>query len=315
MSASSSIGVVIVNWNGRSDTAQCLRSLELVRKEWAECIVVDNASADGSPEALRRDFPWITLLDAEQNLGYAAGNNLGIRTALTRGVEAVFVLNNDCTVFPGALRALSEAAAGDRQIGLAGPLVHRGTALKDSWYAGCNLSRRPFLPGENTERAAIDAATPLDRDYVSGCALFVRRHVVETIGLLDERFFLTWEDTDWSARAHGAGLRTVIVPQARVAHRGSQSFDGLFSPLYCYYFFRNMLLFAKLHFSPVERPRAYRDVASFARTVYHRWGRPSTRASMMAAMALGALHFAVGRFGPAPERLTRRRVHNRASSP
>ena len=296
----SNTSVIVVNWNGLADTQRCLQSLDAVRAEWSRCFVIDNGSVDGSAEAVRREFPWAFVIASGTNLGYAGGNNVGIRAALDAGADAVFLLNNDATVSEGPIARLYEYTASDPSVAFAGPL---------SWEVGCCflggiLTRRPFAVAERWQLTRPEASAPSDVDYASGRALFVRRPVIDRIGVLDERLFLTWEDTDWAERARTAGLRSVIVPTAEIRHRGSASFGGLFSPLYCYYYFRNMLLFAHLHFPLAERGRAYRDVFGFARLTLHRYVRKRRGATAL-AMAVGVLHFATGRFGPSPRLLSR----------
>lgn len=296
----SGTAVVIVNWNGLAHTRDCLRSLEAVREEWSACIVVDNGSTDGSAEALSREFPWARVVQAGANLGYAGGNNLGMKLALEDGADWLFLLNNDATVAEGSVARLREAVASDSNVAFAGPLVYRADQPERFWYAGGKLTRRPFRVREITRPAMAEATEAVPVDYVPGCAVFLSRAVAEEIGLLDERFFLTWEDTDWSARAAERGRGRVVVPRAKVWHVGSQSFDGFFSPLYGYYYFRNMMLFARLHFSPSERWRAYRDVFNFARVVFVRCWQEERGVAIVPAAWLGFLHYAAGRFGPAP---------------
>ncbi|MEA2626352.1 MAG: hypothetical protein QOD06_2397 [Candidatus Binatota bacterium] len=300
----SGTAVVIVNWNGLADTRECLRSLGAVAGEWSHVIVVDNASEDGSPAVLRGEFPWVDLIEAGANLGYAGGNNLGIRRARDAGADFVFVLNNDAAVVPGTIAELRSTIENDPRIGVAGPLVYRAGGKQDFWYAGGDLQERPFRVRERTDRSVLERDEPLDVGYVPGCALMMSRRMLDRIGLLDERFFLTWEDTDWSARVRAAGFRPVIAPRSRVHHVRSPSFQGFFSPLYAYYFIRNMLLFARLHFAPTKRPRAYADALHYAWHVIRATPDASRRRAVQAAAATALLHFLVGRWGPAPASMT-----------
>lgn len=307
--ATTRTAVIIVNWNGADDTRRCLGSLAVARSEWSDCVVVDNGSIDGSPEILRHEFPWLRLIETGENLGYAGGNNRGIREALRAGADWIFVLNNDAAVSPGtigALRSVLEQAPG---IGAAGSKICHGDGSGRLWYAGGQVDRRPFRPSLIVRPP--NEAEPYAVDYLPGCALFTSRATLERVGDFDERFFLTWEDTDWSARVQRAGLRTVIVPTTTVEHAGSVSFQGVFSPLYSYYYFRNMLLFAQLHFPSQERQHAYRDTIALAWEVLRdrRRTREPWRAS--AATLLGISHFFLRRFGPAPQTLTRRVLQRR----
>ncbi len=307
--ATTRTAVVIVNWNGAYDTHRCLESLAAARSEWSACVVVDNGSIDGSPEILRRDFPWLQLIETGHNLGYAGGNNRGIREALQAGADWIFVLNNDTTVYPGAIEVLRSILEQDPALGAAGPKICHGDGSGRLWYAGGRVSRRPFRSSIIVR--PLDEAEPYAVDYVPGCALFTSRATLEQVGDFDDRFFLTWEDTDWNARVQRAGLRTVIVPTAAVAHSGSVSFQGVFSPLYSYYYFRNMLLFAQLHFPSPERWHAYRDTIAFAWKVLRDRKRTLEPRRASAATLLGISHFFLRRFGPAPQTLTQRVLRNR----
>lgn len=300
---SPNVAVVIVNWNGASDTALCLDSLDRVRGEWSECIVVDNGSADGSADGVRDAFPWARLLETGANLGYAGGNNRGIEEALRRGADFVLVLNNDTVVAEGMIERLRLALEQDARIGIAGPEVHRRNPPGQFWYAGGRVSRSPFRARHLSQQPP--AGRPLAVDYLPGCALLFSRATLERVGLFEERFFLTWEDTDLAARARHAGLTSSVVPGAVVQHAGSISFQRIFSPLYCYYYFRNMLLFARRHFPVLQRPAAYRHAVGFAYRTVEQGKTAEDRRRMGRAAALGIAHFVVGRFGAAPERYTR----------
>lgn len=288
-----SAAAIIVNWNGLAETRRCLESLA---PENVTTFVVDNASRDGSVTALRREFSSTRVVEAPENLGYAGGVNLGLRTALRENHTELLILNNDTRVEPGMTSALRGAAA-DPAIGLAGPLVLRDDG--SFWYAGGSISRRPFRVREITDPARAHSEEGALVDYVPGCAIWIRRDALERIGLLDERFFLMWEDTDWSMRAAKLGYRNVVVPGARVRHLGSRAFEGQFSALYCYYFLRNMLLFARTHFPRRDRPSAYRNAVGYARGVTRRTPAPSRR-RVGFAFGLALAHFSIGRYGPAP---------------
>lgn len=296
--------IVIVNWNGVSETRACLSSIEAIRAEFGECIVVENASIDGSAAAIRREFPWVRLIETGSNLGYAGGNNCGIRAALADGADAVLVLNNDTIAHPGLVREMRSALnGGDPRLGVVGPRVLRVREPERFWYAGGRIVRSPFRARHVSDPPASERPYPVD--YVPGCALLASREALEAIGPFDERFFLTWEDADLCARAQDAGFGCAAVPAAAIEHAGSVSFEGLFSPLYSYYYFRNMLLFAKLHFSWPARARAYRETVAFARATVRAARPAATRRRLTAAVAVGLMHFACRRFGPGPAGLTR----------
>lgn len=198
--------VVVLNWNGFDDTSQCLASLARLNPAPGRVIVVDNGSTDGSAERLRAVFPWAHVVATSRNLGYAGGNNVGIRLALGEGADYVWVLNNDTVVEPGALGALLQRMTEDPTIAMCGStLVHSdppgvvqalGGASYDPWTGtargvGAGL-RLGSLPSPSDVEPRLD--------YVAGASVLVTRRFLETAGLMDEGYFLFFEELDWAAR-------------------------------------------------------------------------------------------------------------------
>jgi GT2 family glycosyltransferase len=246
------VAVIVLNWNGREDTLRCLESLQAVEYPNWEVLVVDNGSEDGSLDAIRERHPEAMVIEAGRNLGFAGGNNLGIEAALRRGAEFVLVLNNDTTVAPDLLRAFVRAA---REHPDAGVFAAKIYFLKDPqrlWYAGArwnSMSAAFEHVGQGVLDTGADFEQVRDTDYACGCAMLLRAPAVQAVGMLDERFFLLFEETDWCFRAREAGFRCLFVPGAKVWHRVSSSFGGGRSILYEYFLFRNRLLWAERHLS------------------------------------------------------------------
>jgi hypothetical protein len=218
------IYVVILNWNLKQDTAECVESVLQSRYERYRVLVVDNGSSDGSPEYLTRSFPNIELVANPSNLGFAAGNNVGIRHALDRDAEHVFILNNDTTVDPDMLGQLIACAQADGRIGIVAPkiLYYQQDRI---WRLGDRI--HPWLPvplsvgRDQMDKGQFDE--PFDVDYATLCGALVRSSVLGAVGLLDERFFFTYEDADFCQRARAAGYRIVCEPRARMWHKVSLS--------------------------------------------------------------------------------------------
>ncbi len=226
------VAIIIVNWNGREVTLECLRSLTAISYRPASIIVVDNGSTDGSAEAIRRDFPDATVLRLEQNLRFAGGNNAGIRLALERGAALVLLLNNDTVVDPAFLPPLVERLAADRRIGAVAPAIYYFDAPDRFWFAGGRVS---FWTGATWHTGIREADTgqyafAREIDYASGCCLLTSREVIEKVGLLDESFFIYGEDADWSMRVRRAGYSIVFEPKAKVRHKVSVTSGGHLSP-------------------------------------------------------------------------------------
>ncbi len=210
------VAVIVLNYQGAADTLACVRSLEAQTRKPDEVIVVDNASPDGSGAELRKALPEISHLQSPANLGFATGNNLGIRHALAQGAELVWLLNNDAVAAPDALEAMVKAASVDGRVGAWGTLIyewHERTRLQ-CWGGGW---ANPWTGRSAEYRTPV----PIERlDYVTGCSLFLRREALIEVGLLDEGYFMYFEDTDLGFRYRAAGWRLGVVEQARVWHKG-----------------------------------------------------------------------------------------------
>jgi len=227
------VAAVVLSWNGREDTLACLRSLE---GEDVDVIVVDNASTDGTAEAVT----GVELIRNDRNLGYAGGMNVGIQAALERGADAVLLLNNDVTVEPGAVAALAGAAEDG---GAACPVVVFAEDPERIWYAGAELDPRRGYQGRH--RTSLDADGETER--ICGAAVLIPRGTIEQIGAFDEQLFAYVEDADWSLRAREAGLPLRVIPEARVRHKVSASTGGEGSPDALYYSVRNLLTVCERH--------------------------------------------------------------------
>jgi GT2 family glycosyltransferase len=255
------VSVIVLNWNGREDTLECLESVLNIDYSTYEVVVVDNGSTDGSVAAIRTRYPKINLIETGKNLGYAEGNNVGIRAALNRNASFVFLLNNDTIVHPQILRNFVKVAAEIPNAGVFSARIYYKSEPRRIQYAGAEWLKGEgnFIHiGRDETDADIRQDLVNDTAYASGCAMFFRSEVVQKVGFLDPRFFLTFEETDWCYRARKAGYRCLVVSDAKVWHKGSASFGGEESPLYLYFYTRNRLLWAERHLGFVSWLRVCR---------------------------------------------------------
>jgi len=220
--------VVVLNWNGLADTRACLASLAPACDDATAVLVVDNGSTDGSPEILRREFPRIRVLETGANLLFAGGNNAGIRAALDDGAEAIMLLNNDTTVDPRFLGAMTARLRSWPDAGIVAPKILYHARPELIWYAGGEISAWTGTMRHRGIRERDDGRfdTPGETAYASGCCFLTTREVVERIGMLDERYHMYTEDADFCMRARRAGYRIVYEPGARVWHKVSVSAGG-----------------------------------------------------------------------------------------
>lgn len=264
------LGIVILNWNTRDLLRQCLRTVFASQGVTFRVVVVDNASTDGSAAMVRAEFPQAELIENSDNLGYPAGNNVGLRHLGFRGAGQVaddapryaLLLNPDTEVPPAAFRDMMARMDADPTIGAAGPklVLPDGGLDKASrrgfptpavaLYHFAGLSK--LFP--NSPRFARYNMTYLDPDQeaevdsVVGAYMQVRRDAIQAVGLLDESFFMYGEDLDWAYRIQKAGWRNVYHPQVVVRHVKRAASRQ--SPRAQFEFYRAMLIFYRKHYRP-----------------------------------------------------------------
>jgi GT2 family glycosyltransferase len=209
---------VVLNWNRAEDTLACLESLKREASASLTVLVIDNGSDDDSVPRLQAAVPAANFIAQPKNRGFAAGCNIGIRRALGERADYVWLLNNDAQVMPGCLRALTRKAEEDPKLGAVGSVLYSGQHPDtiEAWGGGriySNLGGTRHIYGP-------DAKEP---DYLVGASLLLRCRALKQVGLLDERFFLYWEDTDLCQRLIAAGWSLATAKDARVVHAGSAS--------------------------------------------------------------------------------------------
>ncbi len=219
------VGVALLNWNGGEFTIPCVESLLASDLQPWRIVVVDNASTDGSPDAIAARFPEVRLIRNERNLGFAGGTNVAIRALLAEGADPIWILNNDTVVDPACLRELSLALERDPGVAAVTAKIYRESPPDVLWYGGGDWTRWSFAArhlGEGErDRGQCDRAD--DVSFMSGCCILVRAAALRQVGLLDERFFAYYEDGDWCLRASAKRLRLRYVPSAVLWHKGSAS--------------------------------------------------------------------------------------------
>lgn len=242
------VAIIVLNYNGRDCLPGCLSSLGSLSYPDKEIIVVDNGSSDDSFTTAKKDFPDCSFIENGKNLGFAAGMNRGIRSALERGADFVWLFNYDAQAAPDSLSLLIDTASSHQEAGLLSPAItdQHGKA----WFAKGQIDflrmRAIHIRPEPRELAA--GAYP--SRFLTGCALLIRRDVFEKIGFLDERFFLYYEDADFCLRAANAGFGCLIVPGARVKHTEISSEN----PEKTYHLVYSGLIFSKQHAPRILKP-------------------------------------------------------------
>jgi GT2 family glycosyltransferase len=266
---------VTINWNGGEDTLRALDSLARI-----ETIVVDNGSTDGSAAELeKRD---VELIRTGANLGFAGGNNVGIRAALERGADWVLLVNNDAVVGEGLADALERAAAARPDAGVLACKIYLHDDVLQ--YAGASFNPLLGYSGRLDGYGQRDDGRWQElRDVgrADGAAMAVSRAAIERAGLLDEDLFAYVEDVDWSLRIRAAGFAVVFVPDAKVWHLGSASTGGAASTANLYYATRNTLVVAERHRPLPPGLRGLRRAVVVGAHLVRAGRRPEARAAVL----------------------------------
>ena len=252
------VGIVTVSYNGVADTVECLQSLRALTYPNYFTVLVDNASRDSTAEIVRAQFPDVTVIVNPQNTGFTGGNQTGVRVAIQRGADFLFLLNPDTTVAPDLLERLLETWVQHPNLGALGPLMLRSDAPETVWSAGGFVNARGQVTHLLQGEPASDKQAYEPCEFVSGCGLLLSRSVFERVCFFDERFFLYFEESDLCARIRKAGYEVGTAYGARLWHKVSRS-TGRDSPLTLYYMRRNQLLYLQKHGTSLGLLAAFAD--------------------------------------------------------
>lgn len=241
--ATGNVHIIVLNYNKTNLTRNCINSC-LALKGRYQIILVDNCSPDKSYQQIKVNNTEVVLLENPENLGYAGGNNAGIRYALEHDADYILVLNNDTIVPSNLLEVLKSEIEKDKTIGTISPVIFCQNG-KDIWYAGAEIN---YSNGDTTHISNQDHffTSIYETDYVSGCAMMASAETFKKIGLFNERYFLMYEEVDWCLRARDAGLKCVVTNKTSITHLVSSS-TVVGSAIYDYYTCRNSFWLIKTH--------------------------------------------------------------------
>lgn len=239
--------VILVNWNGKEDTLECLRSLREDQYKNKHVIVVDNGSSDDSPRAIRFAFSDTEVLETGDNLGFTGGNNVGIARALEQHADYIFILNNDTTLEPDAVRALVQTAESYPGYGMFTPLMYAYDPPRDIWFAGSRLDLSHGIALHDNTRLPQPTDAPYEVPWTSGCAMFFRAGLLDSLGGFDDRYYYYYEDVDICMRVQKAGSKIAVAPAARIYHKMGRSGSKVSYFFIEYYGVRNHLLLVSTH--------------------------------------------------------------------
>ncbi|MDO8659109.1 MAG: glycosyltransferase family 2 protein [Candidatus Parcubacteria bacterium] len=267
------VAISLLNFNGKNNTLDCLKSLENIRKMNFESsiIVIDNASVDGSVESIKQyisngKHDGIKIIENKKNLGFSGGHNVAIKYAFESGADYILVLNNDTYVDHNFLKELLIIAEEDNNIGILVPKIyfapgfeyHKDRYSKSEigkvlWYAGGEMDWANVI-GHNrgvdiVDKRQFDNAE--ETELATGCCMMIKREVFDKVGMFDDKYYLYYEDADLTMRTKRKGFKVVYVPGSIIWHKNAGSAGGSGSVLQDYYITRNRLLFG-FRYAPVR---------------------------------------------------------------
>lgn len=249
--------VVILNYNGKDILKKCLDSVYKSDYPNKEIVVVDNNSQDNSFIEAKSLFSKFHFIQNNQNIGFAAGNNVAIKWALEKMADYIMLLNNDAFLEKDTLTKLIKEAQKDELVGVLSPIIYKGKNKEKIWFSGGKIN---WLKMRVEHKNNIK-----NTQFITGCAMLIKKDVFKKIGLLDEKFFLYYEDADFSYRAKKAGFKLKVVSDAIVYHleKSSESLNKIY-----YLVFSGIIFFRK---NANWATRVYIEVYLLARKIKNKY--------------------------------------------
>lgn len=247
--------IVLINWNLKDDTLQCLESLFQAGISPSQVLLIDNGSTDGSVTAFKTHFgSQLQIIQNECNLGYVNALNQGVYLALEQGAEWILLLNNDTWVDREFFTVFDEFIKTDPPYSILAPLIYYAAQPHLVWNLGDQLIKGTLLTTRPYQNKPLPGGLPsvIPVDFVTGCAMLVHRQVFERIGLFDRGLEMYSEEVDFCQRARIAGFHLACLPKARMWHKVSAS-AKMVSPKTSYLRTRNQVYFYRRYSSGAPR--------------------------------------------------------------
>ena len=289
-----SVSIIILTTNALNMTKEQLVDIAKLDVDGldAECLVVDNGSKDGTEDAIKNyKLPNMKykFIQSGANLGFAGGNNVGIKDALKRGIDYIILMNNDLILPKDIVKKLVGYMENNSDVGIASPKMYFAKGYefhkdryKESdkgkviWYAGGIIDRKNVYSlhrgVDEIDHGQYDKIE--ETDFANGAVVIVRRELFEKVGLLDDSFFLYWEDADFSEGVRRAGFKVMYFPKTKMWHKVSASTGGSGSPTNDYFLTRNRFYYS-MRYSPLRTKFAVlRDTIRliFTGRIWQKWG-------------------------------------------
>jgi hypothetical protein len=239
--------IIILNWNGKKDTLECLDSLRKINYGNYNIILVDNDSKDDSVKEITKNFPKVRIIQNKKNLGWAGGNNIGIKYAIEKKADYILLLNNDTIVDRKFISEMVRLAESDEKIGIVSPKAYFYSNPKILQYTVLrfNFKNGKCILGGYGEKDRGQFDKIEEMDFCGGACMLVKKKVFKKIGLLSEDYFMYFDDNDFGIRTRKAGYKIMFCPKAKIWHKISISTGGQSNPSKEYLLNRNRVIFMK----------------------------------------------------------------------
>ncbi len=288
--------IVVINWNNARDTLACIDSLDKLNYTNYHVLVLDNGSNDNSLTELdkaTKDLSHFTVIETGDNLGFSGGVNFGISEAQKLRADYIWLLNNDVEVAPDCLGKLVQAMQVNPDVAIAGSKIFLADRKDTIWHAGATFAKYTGQPkhlGLGVLDNNLDYSTDKFVDYVTGCSLMLREDLTNKIGVMDDRFYLYYEEADLCYRARKLGFKILYVSESRLWHKVAGSSTGVHIRIY--YEVRNRLLF-------IIKNKPSQFIFVFGYLVFQEFIKPLLTFKFKIAKSafLGFVDFFTGRFG------------------
>jgi len=241
--------IILINWNGLVDTLECLESLKNINYKNYKIIVVDNGSKGNQADVIKYNFQNIELIENEENKGFVIANNQGIELAIKNNADYILLLNNDTVVERNFLNILIDYGEKNKEAGILSPKILYYNSDK-IWSMGGKisyLSGLSIMIGKGKDSQKYNRI--IEPNFITGCAMLIKREVINKIGLLDPLYFAYYEDSDCCFRAKKAGYEIRIIPESVIWHKKSASAgirgSNKITPMQAYLWARNGIIFGR----------------------------------------------------------------------
>ena len=249
--------IILINYNSKIHTVECVKSLNNIFYKNYKILIIDNNSEDNDFSEIEDLNNKVLVIKNKSNFGFAAANNIGIEIALKNNAEYILLLNNDTVVTPNFLNILIDEYENDNNIGICTSKILYYDFRDTIWYGGGSINKiKGNICIDDLNKKDFENKKSKECEFASGCCMLLSSEVINKVGLMSEKYFLYYEDVDYSSKFLKASYKIKYCPKSVIYHKESVS-TKKFSYLYQYYFVRNRLIFIKENLDFIYKLTAY----------------------------------------------------------